>query len=227
MNKLHWKGGKNFLLEELDLSLCNLGDEGVILLMHAMEGNGSLKHLHLDGNKISSRGLLTIYNHLRNCECSLTVLYLFDNNINFEELASEDWSVLSCALCDTSSIERTFSSNHNLYMIVFVEYTYDGVEDELAKWDAIVALLEMNRQTNKADVAREKILRHHFAGGTTDMSVFARMPESILPFAMEWIGRNSLGYSLMYQFVGGFPLLFNDQNCPTDTGIAKKRKYTM
>ena len=217
-----------FSLAGLNLSLCNFDDEGVIMLMHAMEGNASLKHLHLDDNKISSRGLVAIFNHLRNFESSLKTLHVVDNNINFGELTSEDWSVLSRALCDKTSIERIFSSNHNLYMIAFFED--DELEDEwkdVAEWDNIVASLEMNKQSNRAVVAREKILTHHFAGGTTDMSVFARMPESILPFAMEWIGRNSLGYSLMYQFVGGFPLLFNDQNCLTDTGIAKKRKYTM
>jgi hypothetical protein len=113
-------------------------------------------------------------------------------------------------------------------MIAFFED--DECEDEwkdVAEWDNIVASLEMNKQSNRAVVAREKILTHHFAGGTTDMSVFARMPESILPFAMEWIGRNSFGYSLMYQFVGGFPWLFGGQNYPTETGEAKKRKYMM
>lgn len=42
-----------------------------------------------------------------------------------------------------------------------------------------------------------------------NISLFARMPEALLPFAIGWIGMNSLGFSSMHDFVRGFPTLFD------------------
>ena len=37
------------------------------------------------------------------------------------------------------------------------------------------------------------------------------MPDAILPFALEWIGRGKMcnGFSMMHSVVKGFPLRFN------------------
>ncbi len=41
------------------------------------------------------------------------------------------------------------------------------------------------------------------------MHVFTRMPESVLPFALGWIERDKLGYSLIYNVVRDLPYLFD------------------
>ena len=81
----------------------------------------------------------------------------------------------------------------------------------------------MNENENKVEVAREKILNSHFTGEAVDIGVFARMPEALLPHAIEWIGRDRLGFSLMYQFVGGYPLDFSDYN---SSRAAKNLKHS-
>ncbi len=82
----------------------------------------------------------------------------------------------------------------------------------------------MNDNENKVEVAREKILNSHFTGEAVDIGVFARMPEALLPHAIEWIGRDRLGFSLMYQFVAGNPLYFSDDNY--SSRAAKKLKQS-
>ena len=65
---------------------------------------------------------------------------------------------------------------------------------------------------NKASVARQKILMHHFTGRDEDILVFAQMPETVMPYAISWIGRDSLGYSLMLKFIRGNPTFFSLPN---------------
>ena len=81
----------------------------------------------------------------------------------------------------------------------------------------------MNYNENKVKVARKKIMKSHFAGEAVDISVFALMPEALIPHALEWIGRDKLGFSLMYQFVAGYPLDFSDYN---PSRAAKKLKQS-
>jgi hypothetical protein len=83
---------------------------------------------------------------------------------------------------------------------------------------------EMNQNENKAEVARQKILQHHFLEGNANMHAFARFPETSMPFAMEWIGRNRDGRTLMYNFAKEFPTLFDIT--PTSNNV-NKRKHTM
>jgi hypothetical protein len=198
-------------LEELDLSNCGINDEGLIVLIRAVQGSVSLKQLLFGGNLVTKRGLMVIFNSLLNGGLTLEVLDLHENDINFDALTEEHWRVLCRALCDNSSIDSTFCSNHTLH-----GFRLDVFDEDADNWlNEIVchieSSLEINRRTKcKEEAAREKILKHHFVGGeNTSINVFARMPEIVLPFAIEWIGRNSLGYSLMYLFVQQFPLLFD------------------
>jgi len=234
----------NSSLEQLDLNYCFIDDEGAIAMIREVHGNVSLKRLSLCGNNVTTRGLVVIFSSLLNGGLTLEVLNLLENDINLDELTEEDLRVLTRALCDKSSIDSTFCSNHTLHGIDLD--MYDGEENwrneilcDLLDIDSTIcptlhgigldifcdenadkllneivcdlwSSLEINRRTKcKEEAAREKILKHHFVGGeNTSINVFARMPESVLPFAIEWIGRNSLGYSLMYQFVRQFPLVF-------------------
>ena len=203
----------NLALNTLNLKDCNINDEGVALIMNALEGYVPMKRLFLDSNVITSRGLRTILNSLLTCEISLRQLQLTENNIDFEDLAAEELLLLSRTLCDKSSIESTYFSTHICCAIDFGDF--DDNVDEL--WHDIQSSLGMD--------ARDKIMKHHFPGRDTDLSAFASMPETVLPYAIEWIGRDSLGRSLMYQFVEGFPTLFEARNRPITSGTEKKRKY--
>ncbi|KAL7430715.1 hypothetical protein ACHAXH_003977 [Discostella pseudostelligera] len=170
-------------LKELDLLGCSIDDEGVATIMNALEENTSLKRLSLESNQTTSRGLMTIFNALLNCEVSVENMDLRDNWINFEELTEEDWRVLSRALCDKSSIDSICSSNHTLFSLELDDF--ENTEDWLDEvWSGIESLLSMNINPNKAEVARQKILKHHLFDEHADMSVFALMQETVLPHAI-------------------------------------------
>lgn len=55
---------------------------------------------------------------------------------------------------------------------------------------------------------RKLILEHYFTNVSTIGRVFVDVDKKILPNAMEWIGRDGLGFSAMYHLVRGNPLLF-------------------
>jgi Ran GTPase-activating protein (RanGAP) involved in mRNA processing and transport len=208
-------------LEDLTLSNCGVDDEGVTVIMEKVVQSVSLKTLDLSCNGITSTGLIMIIDALFYYELTLEAIDLSGNHGIHDELEDEDRLSLLRVLCDKSSINDTFLSNHTLQSIILDGYShYDWPE---RFWEDLDYLLNMNDNENKVEVAREKILNSHFTGEAVDIGVFARMPEALLPHAIEWIGRDRLGFSLMYQFVGGYPLDFSDYN---SSRAAKKLKHS-
>lgn len=128
-----------------------------------------------------------------------------------------DWECLTGVLCDVTSIDSTYSSNHTLrHVRIANKCPWDN--------DDVSLYLEMNANGSKAVVARQKILIHHFTGRAADIHAFTRMPETVMPHAISWIGRDSLGYSLMFDFVRGDPTLFDISNNRFHVHAGVKRK---
>ena len=89
----------------------------------------------------------------------------------------------------------------------------------------ILERLSMDENKDKSEVAREKILKQHFSGRSTNSyNVFARMPASVLVYGIEWMGRNNLGYLLMNDFVRSFPELFDVRGGQQRDAVGTKRK---
>lgn len=223
-----WRGfarcfnNPNSALVNLILFECNIDADGATEIVSALSENARLEELSMTNN-----------NHLR----------------------EKDWSDLSRVLCDTTSIERTFSSNHTLRKLHAKRWLNEGVEsdEDEENWseedydslivdgrikDDIERSFWMNYNANKAEVARFKILKHHFPRGDIVGDVFASMAESTLPFAIEWIGRRSSGSkyqiiknleeTVMFNFVRNHPELFDIRNksavVTNRKAAAKKRK---
>ena len=73
----------------------------------------------------------------------------------------------------------------------------------------ILPLLEMNRDEKKLQITHWKIIKYHFYEGgdnndnknTYQISVFAKMPKVMMPYAIEWIRRgNSIRFAHMHKF---------------------------
>lgn len=208
---------RNSALEELILFKCTLNDYSAAAIVWALTTNASLKRLHMVRNRaiISSAGLVVIIELLGEHKPALEELYL-DGSHRLSRLTVDGWNTLSHAICDKSSIEATYSSNHSFHTL----------RGSMLLWcpHTIILLLRMNKSIeDKAEVARQKILKYHFSGGKKDIQVFARMPENHMPFAIAWIGRNKLGYSVMFDFVSSFPALFDIRHGPA-AGRRVKRK---
>jgi len=238
----------NAKLEELALKSNSIADAGMICLGDALADNQTLKILDMlkfESDSITSDGWQGLSNCLTNPKSALEELYIryctidlegietminaLDGNTRLKELTitsahdiyidEEMWELLDTILCDTTSIDRIFSSNHTLEFIkIASEY------EDILYAEYIGVLLNANKNADKSEVARQKILKYYFSGGCTNIHFFTRMTESVLVHAMEWMCRNNLGYSLMNSVVRCFPHLFDARSGPQFDEAGRKRK---
>jgi hypothetical protein len=118
----------------------------------------------------------------------------------------------SSVLCDPSSIETICNSNH----------TVRSVGSRLVLWSHdrfCLGCLELNKNPNKEQVIRNKILRYYFVGAF-DLSPFSAMPVSVLPAVMTEIGGDEGNHqtaifqegnrqSALFRLLKGLPELCN------------------
>ena len=122
-------------------------------------------------NNIGDEGALIFANALATNR-KLKTLIFTDNGIT-----AEGWSSFSKVLCDTSSINNTFLSNHTLESL--------GVRQELPA--DVRSSLALNRSSeDKKQVAIKKILKHH---QHFDMQPFFEWDLKVLPIAINWFER--------------------------------------
>jgi hypothetical protein len=231
-------------LEELNVSRNSIDDDGAEALVDLLITMRDFHTLHLRASDCTANGLRT-FTRLLQPSSKVTTLDLGRNRFNDEvindfanvvannstlttlhiggdEITDRSWAALSHALCDESSIENTYSSNHTLYTLE----KFDDVRAEIP--DNLSSLLHLNKNQDKASVRRQKILIHHFHG-TVRGAVVKGIPKingmsrSTLPSALEWIGRDALGFSVMYKVVRGIPALFESKFIPIN--VEKKMKY--
>ena len=122
-----------------------------------------------------------------------------------ERITDNIWDDILNMLCDRTSVGSImYSSNHTLQSILI----------DLPIPAEVAFLLAMNRNEDRSEAIRGKLLKYHFSDrGDGDkcanIHVFAQMSESMMPIALEWIGRNRFGFSLMYEVVQVLPAMFN------------------
>jgi hypothetical protein len=206
----------NNTLQQIIVSQCRIDDEGARVIVTALAEKTSVNVLDMRDNSITSAGLTSIFTVLLQNKPSLEKLILDDNEIRVEDLTDTDWSVLSLALCDSSSINSTYSSNHNFHTLqIWNNNREEGIPED------IVTLLRMNKNDDKAEVAHQKILKHHFSGGDAGMGSTG-VPKTLLPSVIEWMGRYKHGYSAIHNLVRGMPTLFGvSEN--SQAGMKRKR----
>jgi len=208
-------------LTTLFLCGCNIDDEGAATLATALATNTSLTKLNMSKNtRITSRGLVAFFNLLLdNKKSALETLVITNNNIDVEGMGWEDWDILSRALCDKTDIMSTFTSNHTFYSLGL-----DNLPDYENVWEEIYTLLELNNHFY--DAARQKILKYHFCNGRAGVHPLACLHETVLPYAIEWMGtdEDNDGYSTIFAFVQSFPSFFNVSRTKPARSRTKKRK---
>ena len=133
------------MLEDLRLVDNNIGNAGCDAIAELLaDPNFKLRSLNLGNNAITAEGAIAIANSLINNN-QLQQLYLYGNPID------QIIHVFSNVLCNTSSIEQTYSSNHTLETLMF----------DYRCGQHLTSLLSMNMHTNKSLVAIKKILKYH------------------------------------------------------------------
>ena len=61
-------------------------------------------------------------------------------------------------------------------------------------------LLKMNEDEDKKQVARRKVIQHHFSGDF-DVNALIEDDQTLLPRKISWFGRDSLGLSVVYGII--------------------------
>ena len=139
-----------------------------------------------------------------------------NNSLNELDLGGSDVSVrtldaLVNILCDKTSIANVCSSNHSLNIFHPDFYAVvDGSDVKGWRKYKLESLLKMNRNTDKAEVIRTKLLTFIFSDVDNIVRVFGSMDMSMMPDVMEWIGRDRLGRSVMFELCRKMPELFQE-----------------
>jgi len=200
-------------LQELNLS----NNEGITIkgwkkIATLLERLGSLEYLSIYGNDVGDEGALLFANALAN-NSTLKHLDLDDCGIT-----REGWKSLSKLLCDASTINNTYLSNHTL------QYLGDDLttNDENPRFEDVMTdilyYLELNENENKQKVAMTKILRHH---DHFNMQSFFEWEFKVLPIMIRWFTKtaalvhasfeakvNKIKLSVIYDFIKEFPMLY-------------------
>ena len=194
-------------LRTLHLQCNSFGTDGLREFTRLLQATSKVETLHLAGNHFDDDVVIEFANMLDN-NTSLNTL-----SIGGREVTDRSWVALSRVVCDKSTIESTYLSNHTLNNIEKLDgrdLVREAIPDELASY------LTLNKHPGKAAVARQKILAYHFPAESANIQVFDGMSVLMLPHAIEWIGRDGLGISLMYKVARGIQLLVKSKILPVN-----------
>ena len=93
----------------------------------------------------------------------------------------------------------TYNSNHTRHDIC---WDYRNIPDNL------VSSLKLNKNEDKVEVARQKILQTHFSDDSPNMQDLLHMELEMMPTVIAWIGRPAhIGWKGTY--VSGLSAMFN------------------
>eukprot|EP00571_Detonula_confervacea_P000254 CAMPEP_0172330308 /NCGR_PEP_ID=MMETSP1058-20130122/61333_1 /TAXON_ID=83371 /ORGANISM="Detonula confervacea, Strain CCMP 353" /LENGTH=308 /DNA_ID=CAMNT_0013047515 /DNA_START=346 /DNA_END=1272 /DNA_ORIENTATION=- len=145
-------------------------------------------------------------------QVAITKILKLHSEINMQPLF-KGWLAFSHLLCETSSVNKTFLSNHTLRVIQ--ECIVRGPE----KPDDVKSFLTPNESDDKKQVAITKILKHH---SEINMQPLFEWDFKAMPLVIGFFQRaaacpqtdqvdiKSRKLSAIYQFIRGMPSLYID-----------------
>jgi len=235
------------------LRQCGITGKGMGGIVSAIKGkcNNNLRSIRLTKNPIGSRGCSHLAEVLRGpgtklVELSLSDCHLNDNSIKILTKAIKNnkvlrhllidrnpditrigYSRLSKLLCNKSSVNATYDSNHTIKCIASANQRV-RITRNFRK-----SLVLNGSSSNKSSVAMNKILRCH---EHLSMEPFFEWDLKVLPLAIHWLetARGNLldgtegnidarKLSAIYEFARMMPLFF----VPASPKQGKKRKHSM
>jgi len=249
----------NLDLVKLNLSSNSIDDEGIQLLVPLLSNMTSLTHLTLENNySVTPAGWQLLIGYLQSPNFTLEELHFFNesnlheetlvafasalaHNITLKVFALENWrsydddsddevselvtdrgwEALSNLICNRLSIMDTYNSNHTLEDLRCEDPPKD-----------VSSSLVLNKNKDKSEVARQKILQTHFSGSdASELQEFLDMELAEMPAAIAWIGRPTVGWvgknvsglSLLYNLIRRFPDLF-DSSTQKKPSMGKRKR---
>jgi len=192
-------------LVTLNLSNISIGESEVKALAGVLKADPPLETLGLNSCGIREKGIVMLAEALAN-NSRLRIVQLSNNDV----ITSEGWQAFSNSLCDTSTVNKTYLSNHMIEKIRL--HPSRGSQD-------VTSALELNRCDDKGLVAKKKILKHH---RHFDIQPFVQWNfkvlllligwlESVAPFSAEFDMNGTVEMrklTVVYEFVQSLPELF-------------------
>ena len=168
-------------LKKLNLGQSRIGDQGCNELAVLLQNPESkLKRLHLNVNCIGNEGALVLANAISN---NNTLKRLDLDKCG--AITVRGWDAFLGILCNTSSINATFQSNHTLMRMWCYSWNRNGMHLP----DELLFSLQANTETDKINVARQKIFHCHL-NGNFNLAPFLGMDAVLLPTVLGWIGKD-------------------------------------
>jgi len=197
-------------LWHLDLGNNELDDEGIDALVPVLSKCTKLDELYIDDNpSITPRGWQHLANILKAPASNLETLSINRNNIDDQvltfmidalannntlvslffmdgnQVTAKGWEALSKLLCDESSDNSTFLSNHTLNDIDFSKKNISQDLRPLIRTLRLRSVLALNVVEDKKQVAIIKTYRRNFRN--LDMLPFFEWEFKILPLMIDWL----------------------------------------
>lgn len=221
-------------METLSLNYNRIGDTGCQALSTLLEDPScNIQTLNLLHNQINNEGINNLVNSLSN-NIKLKELKLGGNQMDNENEVKEAFVKL---LCNTTSINATYSSNHTLTKLPLPNFHMGN---------QLVVLLKLNKGTNKKYVAMIKILKYHpnidmeqlFEWGPNDEKNLMALPyvvawfdraEEAAEMTRDYLGEREAyntkerKLSAIYQFALAMPLMFIPSSHTNGSGRVLRR----
>ena len=238
LSRRHNKNSLNSICLQDNTSVSGFTDELASELVRSLNGYHNLNKLNLNNNQIGKYGCTALGLLLKHPSCKLkedslnecgldnecvtilanslvgntclTMLALKKNDISLA-----GWKVFSPILCDTSSIETAYNSNHTLEDFGKSYYSKLVLPEEVA------SLIRWNENRCKFMVARRKIIEHHFRSTEDNFDIFLDMELQVLPYVISWMGRDT--NTLLYQLFQKIPTLF-ETNTKVGSNTMKRKR---
>jgi hypothetical protein len=223
----------NSILEELDLSTNQFGDEVVADLTNALVDNNKLRKLIISDNPhVSAAAWASLSVILRNPNSALDILDLNGgyihgdgNHINndtmvaFADALASNLKLKELILClnpDRANYRVTpngygalINSLCNKTSIISTYHSNHTLQkicsESVVKSmpNELTYLLNINKFNNQSQAARLKIIKTHFSGPTINMQPFGEMEVRVRPHAIAWMAKEDN----LYQYLRTMPLL--------------------
>ncbi|KAK1734006.1 leucine-rich repeat protein [Skeletonema marinoi] len=237
-------------LKFLDLSSNNIDDLRLCALVEGMSNCSNLQNLYLsDNDQITAAGIRSMSPLFQSESCSLKCIMLDSINLGDEgAIALADglrgnkslrhlmfdpvsagvtdvgWAAFSKLLCDTSSINNTYLSNHTLEWVGSLFYDDSDIPPDIRQYIAW-------NKDQRIDAAICKILKTH---DHFDMKPFFQWKLKFLPVMVAWFQRaraaglehllGSKKLSSMYDFVRSMPMLVLGGHQGQEKTLRRSRK---
>ena len=225
----------------------NLIDDTIVeILVQTLSNSNRLQNLDISNNSlITGRGWKAVATLLEIPSSLVEELMIHSNSIGDEEarvfanalannstlkrldldycgITPEGWKHFKKLICDTSSVNNTYLSNHTLQYLGD-EHDLDSEDEHYEDQELDVNItdtlyyLEHNENENKYLVAMSKILKNH---SHFNMEFFFEWEFKVLPIMIGWFTKaatckigfeekiNKMKLSVIYDFIRELPMLY-------------------